>query len=242
MKTIGLLGGMSWESTATYYRIINETVRDRLGPLHSAPIAMVSVDFSEIETLQRAADWQGAARLLTGAAQAVERAGGDFLVIATNTMHKVADAIEAGIAIPLLHIADATAAAVRAGGLRRVALLGTRFTMEDDFYGGRLRGRHGLDVLVPDAAERTFIHRVIFDELCAGRILDDSRAGYLRIIEALARRGAEGVILGCTEIGLLVADGDAALPVFDTARIHAVAAAERAMERRPALENRDRAP
>jgi len=229
MKTIGLLGGMSWESTAVYYRIINETVRDRLGALHSAPIALVSVDFSEIEALQRAGDWKAATRLLTGAAQAVERAGGDFLVIATNTMHKVADAIEAGIAIPLLHIADATAAAVRARGLRRVALLGTRFTMEDDFYAGRLVDSHGLDVLVPDAAERAFVHRVIYDELCAGRIVDGSRAGLLRIIEELARRGAEGVVLGCTEIGLLVADGDAALPVFDTARIHAVAAAERAM-------------
>jgi len=229
MKTIGLLGGMSWESTAEYYRIINETVRDRLGALHSAPIVMVSVEFAEIEAMQQAGDWAGAARILVDAAQAVERGGAEFLVIATNTMHKLADAIAAGIAILILHIADATAGAVLTRGLKRVALLGTRFTMEEDFYSGRLREKHGLDVLVPAAEERAVIHRVIYEELCVGRVVEESRAAFLKIIGGLAAKGAEGVILGCTEIGLLVKAADSPLPVFDTARIHALAAVEKAL-------------
>lgn len=229
MKTIGLLGGMSWESTVEYYRIINEAVRDRLGPLHSAPMVLVSVEFSGIEAMQHAGDWAGAARVLVDAAQAVERGGAEFLVIATNTMHKLADAIAAGIAIPILHIADATAGAVLTRGIRRVALLGTRFTMEEDFYAGRLRDKHGLEVLIPEADERAMVHRVIYEELCAGHIVAESRAAFLSVIERLAARGAEGVILGCTEIGLLVKAGDSPLPVFDTTRIHALAAVELAL-------------
>lgn len=229
MKTIGLLGGMSWESTAEYYRIINETVRDRLGALHSAPIVLVSVEFAEIEAMQHAGDWDGAARILVDAAQAVERGGAEFLVIATNTMHKLADAVAAGIAIPILHIADATAGAVLTRGLKRVALLGTRFTMEEDFYSGRLRDKHGLDVLVPEAEARALIHRVIYEELCTGRIVEESRIAFLKIIGELAAKGAEGVIFGCTEIGLLVKAADVALPVFDTTRIHALAAVEKAL-------------
>lgn len=229
MKTIGLLGGMSWESTVEYYRIINETVRDRLGALHSAPIVLVSVEFAEIEAMQHAGDWDGAARILVDAAQAVERGGAEFLVIATNTMHKLADAVAAGIAIPILHIADATAGAVLTRGLKRVALLGTRFTMEEDFYSGRLRDKHGLDVLVPGTEARALIHRVIYEELCTGRIVEESRIAFLKIIEELAAKGAEGVIFGCTEIGLLVKAADVALPVFDTTRIHALAAVEKAL-------------
>ena len=193
------------------------------------PIVLVSVEFSEIEAMQQAGDWNGAARILVDAAQAVERGGAEFLVIATNTMHKLADAVAAGIAIPILHIADATASAVLTRGIKRVALLGTRFTMEEDFYAGRLRDGHGLDVLVPGAEERALIHRVIYEELCAGRISPESRAAFLKIIEGLAARGAEGVILGCTEIGLLIKAADVALPVFDTARIHALAAVEKAL-------------
>lgn len=229
MKTIGLLGGMSWESTAEYYRIINQTVRDRLGPLHSAKIAMVSVEFSEIERLQHAGKWDEQAAILTDASRAVERAGADFLLICTNTMHKLAGDIQAAIGIPILHIADPTAAAIHARGLSKVALLATRFTMEEDFYRGRLSETHGLDVMVPDAEDRETVHRVIYEELCAGRIEAESKARYLDIIERLTGRGAEGVILGCTEIGLLVKPGDLAVPVFDTACLHAVAAVDRAL-------------
>lgn len=229
MKTIGLLGGMSWESTVEYYRIINQTVRDRLGPLNSAKIAMVSVEFSEIEALQHAGDWTAAAAVLADAARAIERAGADFLLICTNTMHKLADEIGAGIGIPILHIADATAAAIRARGLARVGLLGTRFTMEEDFYRGRLVREHGLEVLIPDAAGREAVHRVIYDELCAGDIRDESRTRFQHVIDGLAAEGAEGVILGCTEIGLLLKPGDIDLPLFDTTRIHAVAAVDAAL-------------
>ena len=229
MKTIGMLGGMSWESTLEYYRIINRTVRDRLGPLHSAKIAMVSVEFAGIEDLMQAGRWDEVAARLAEAAQNVERAGADFLLICTNTMHKLAEPIGAAISIPILHIADATAAAVRIRGVHTVALLATRFTMEQEFYRGRLEREHGLKVLVPDEADRDIVHRVIFEELCAGRVAAASKAEYLRIIRDLAGRGAEGVILGCTEVGMLVKPEDIEIPVFDTAHIHAVAAVDRAL-------------
>ena len=230
MKTIGLLGGMSWESTAEYYRIINERVRERLGGLHSARLVLVSVEFDEVEALQHAGRWDDAAALLVDAARAIERGGADFLVICTNTMHKVAGTIEAALGIPLLHIADATAAAIAARRLRAVGLLATRFTMEEDFYRGRLEAEHGLSVIVPEAAERETVHRVIYDELCRGRVEAASKARYLGIIEALIGGGAEGIVLGCTEIGLLIKQGDLAVPVFDTTEIHAAAAVDRALE------------
>ena len=229
MKTIGLLGGMSWESTVPYYRQINEAVKARLGGLHSARIVLYSVDFADIERLQHDGDWDAAGAVLAGAAQALARAGADFIVLCTNTMHKVAPAIDAATNIPLLHIADPTAAAIRRAGLSRVGLLGTRFTMEQAFYRGRLVERHGIEVLVPEPGDRERVHRVIYDELCLGRIIDASRDDYREIIADLVARGAQGVILGCTEIGLLVGEGDAAVPVFDTARIHAEAAADWAL-------------
>lgn len=229
MRVIGLLGGMSWESTAEYYRVINQEVRRRLGRQHSAKLVMYSVDFEEIEQLQRAADWDRAGRILAAAAGGVQNGGADMLVLCTNTMHKVAPAIEAAIDIPLIHIADATAEAVLEQGIERVGLLGTRFTMEEDFYKGRLAEDHGLEVLVPDAEDRAIVDRVIFSELCLGKILEESRSEYERIIRGLADRGAEGVILGCTEIGLLVGPDDSALPVFDTTRIHSVTAVDRAL-------------
>lgn len=229
MRVIGLLGGMSWESTAEYYRVINQEVRRRLGRQHSAKLVMYSVDFEEIEQLQRAADWDRAGRILAAAAGGVQNGGADMLVLCTNTMHKVAPAIEAAIDIPLIHIADATAEAVLEQGIERVGLLGTRFTMEEDFYKGRLAEDHGLEVLVPDAEDRAIVDRVIFNELCLGEILEESRSEYERIIRGLADRGAEGVILGCTEIGLLVGPDDSALPVFDTTRIHSVTVVDRAL-------------
>jgi len=224
MKTIGLIGGMSWESTAPYYRQINELVRQRLGGLHSARLVLYSVDFHDIEQLQHTGRWDDAGAILAAAAKALEAAGAQFLVLCTNTMHKVAPAIEAAVSIPLLHIADATAAEIRRNGLRRVGLLATGFTMEQDFYRGRLEQRHAIEVIVPDAAEREFVHRVIYDELCLGVVRDDSRERYRRIIAALVERGAEGIIFGCTEIGLLVGAADAPVPVFDTVAIHAAAA------------------
>jgi aspartate racemase len=230
MKTIGMIGGMSWESSLEYYRIINEAVKEQLGDLHSAKSLMYSVDFAEIEVLQREGRWQDATRAMTEAAQAVEAGGADFLIICTNTMHKMADEVQQSIAIPLLHIADATAEAVKAQGLQRVGLLGTRFTMEQDFYRGRLVEKYGLDVLIPDSADREIVHRVIYNELVLGRIEPASKAEYLRIIAALAHAGAEGIILGCTEIGLLVSQADSALPLFDTTRIHALAAVEFAIQ------------
>ncbi len=229
MKTIGLLGGMSWESTETYYRLINEGVKARLGGLHSARIAMVSVDFAPIEELQASDDWEGAGRVLAEAAQGVEAAGADFLVIATNTMHEVAPAIEAAIGIPLLHIADATAAPIREAGVRTVGLLGTAFTMERDFYRGRLAERHDLEVLVPEAADRATVHRVIYEELVLGEIRDESRTEYLRIIDGLRERGAEAVIEGCTEISLLVGQQHTDVPLYDTTALHAAAAVELAV-------------
>lgn len=224
MKCIGLLGGMSWESTVSYYQALNRGVRAKLGGLHSARVLLNSVDFAAIERLQHAGDWPTTARLLAAEARKLQDGGADFLLIGTNTMHKVAPEIEAAIDIPLLHIADATAAKLRADGITRVGLLGTRFTMEQDFYKGRLQARFGLTVLVPDEAGRERVHRIIYDELCLGEIRASSRAEYLAIIAGLAAAGAEAVILGCTEIALLVGDARAAVPLYDTTAIHAEAA------------------
>jgi aspartate racemase len=229
MKTIGLIGGMSWESSIEYYRIVNEAVRDRLGGLHSAQSLMFSVDFAEVEALQHQGRWDEAAGIMADAARRLEKGGADFLVLCTNTMHKLADAIQAAVPIPLLHIADATAEAVRARGLSTVGLLGTRFTMEEEFYKGRLVGRHGLDVLVPDSDERELVHRVIYEELVVGEIRPASRAAFRGVIQGLIARGAAGIILGCTEIGLLVKAEDSPVPLFDTTRLHALAAVTEAL-------------
>ncbi len=230
MKTIGLLGGMSWESSVEYYRLINDAAKMCLGGLHSAKSVMYSVDFAEVEALQHENRWDDAAALLTSAAQNVERAGADCLVICSNTMHKVADTIQRNIDIPLLHIADATAEQIRKQGIGTIGLLGTRFTMEEDFYRGRLTDRYGLRVLVPDPDDRALVHRVIYDELCLGAINDRSRAQYAEIMDRLVQSGAEGIILGCTEIGLLVSAGDNAVPLFDTTHIHAHAAVAWALQ------------
>jgi aspartate racemase len=230
MKTMGLIGGMSWESSAEYYRIINETTKARLGGLHSAKSILYSVDFAEIETLQHQGRWEETAHILSHAAKSLETAGAEFIILCTNTMHKVAGEIEANIRIPLLHIADATARIIRAQGLRRIGLLGTRFTMEEDFYKGRLTQKHGLEVLVPDLGDREIVHRVIYEELCVGHINQASRQQFVTIMERLAGAGAEGIILGCTEIGLLVKEGDSPVPLFDTTRLHAEAAVSYALE------------
>ena len=229
MRTIGLLGGMSWESTATYYRAINKGVKEKLGGLHSAKICMISVDFDEIEKLQHADDWDGAGDMLSRSAQAVEAGGADFLVICTNTMHKVAAQLAQRIQIPILHIADATAEHLKAKGLERVGLLGTKFTMEQEFYAGRLRDQHGIQVLLPESEERSIIHGVIYEELCLGNILDSSKRAFLDIIRKLHHRGAHGVILGCTEIAMLVQASDTEIPLFATTAIHTQAAVERAL-------------
>lgn len=229
MKTIGLIGGMSWESTIPYYRQINECVKARLGGLHSAKIALYSVDFAEIERLQHAGDWDAAGRILAQAAKAVEAAGADVIVVCTNTMHKVAPAIAQAVRIPLLHIADATAEEIKVAGHSTVGLLGTRFTMEQDFYKGRLQDTHGLRVVVPEEAERAIVHRVIYDELCQGTVSAASRAEFQRIMRELADAGAQAIILGCTEISLLVGPGDSPVPLFDTTAIHARKAAEWAL-------------
>lgn len=226
LKVIGLIGGMSWEGTAGYYRIINEGIKARMGGLHSAEIAMYSVDFAPIEKLQLAGDWDAMARVLAGAARRIESAGADFLLICTNTMHKVAPQIEEAIGIPLLHIADATAEVLVGEGIKTVGLLGTAFTMEQDFYRGKLEMSHGLEVLVPDSQDRKFIHRVIYEELCLGKLEASSRTEFLRIIADLASRGAEGIILGCTEIGMLVHQADTPVRLFDTTLIHAEKAVE----------------
>ena len=227
MKTIGLLGGMSWESTVSYYRLINEAVRERLGGLHSARCVLYSVDFAEVEALQSAGRWAEATGLLLTAARGLEAAGADFVLICTNTMHKVADAIEAEAGLSLLHIADATGAALQAAGVSCVGLLGTRFTMDDEsIVSARLRRQGGIEVLAPDPADRDEVHRVIFDELCRGVIDDRSRATYVAVIERLRERGAQGVILGCTEIALLIDAAISPLPVFDSTALHAAAAAE----------------
>ncbi|QGW63482.1 amino acid racemase [Lysobacter soli] len=225
MKTLGLIGGMSWESTVPYYRTINQTVKEQLGGLHSARLLLYSVDFAEIEKLQHAGDWEAAGAVLADAARSLKGGGAQLLVICTNTMHKVADAVEAASGLPLLHIADATGDAIRARGITRIGLLGTRFTMEQDFYRRRLSEGHGLDVLVPEPDERDLVHRVIYDELCQGVIRDESRAQYRRVMDGLVARGAQGIILGCTEIGLLVGEDDASVPLFDTTALHARAAA-----------------
>jgi len=229
MRTLGLLGGMSWESTLPYYRIVNERVRERLGGLHSARLVLYSVDFAEIERLQHAGDWTAAGRVLADAAYALQRAGAEALVICTNTMHRVLEAIEETVDIPVLHIADSTARRMRAQGVKTIGLLGTRFTMEHDFYSGRLE-ENGFVVLTPDAAQRADVHRIIYDELCLGTIEDTSRERYRAIMADLVRRGAEGIILGCTEICLLVGAADTSVPVFDTTRIHAEDAADWAID------------
>ncbi|SNY49295.1 aspartate racemase [Arsukibacterium tuosuense] len=230
MKTIGLLGGMSWQSTIPYYRIINETVKHQLGGLHSAKVILYSVDFAEIERMQRAGDWHAAGQLLAEAATRLEAAGADFIVLCTNTMHKVAGAIEEATKLPLLHIADATAMAVKAAGYKTIGLLGTNFTMEQPFYKTRLTEQHGLSVLVPNEAERQQVHQIIYDELCVGKVLPESREQYRQIIAGLVAHGAEAIILGCTEISLLISQQDAAVPLFDTTDIHARSAAELALQ------------
>lgn len=229
MKTIGLIGGMSWESSLEYYRILNETVKARLGGTHSARCVMYSLDFDEIETLQRESRWDEATRAMIAAARNVQAGGADFVIICTNTMHKMATQVAAAIDIPLLHIADATAAAIKDHGLHKVGLLGTKFTMEEDFYRGRLEEMHGLEVLIPEAGEREVVHRVIYEELVLGKVRDVSRDQYKDVIEKLTAAGAQGVILGCTEIGLLVRQEDCRVPLFDTTVIHAVAAVELAL-------------
>lgn len=229
MQTIGLIGGMSWESTLPYYRILNETVRDALGGLHSAKVLLHSVDFHQIEVLQHAGDWDGAGEAMAAAARSLHAGGADFIVLCTNTMHRVADAITAATPLPLLHIADGTADALTAAGITRVGLLGTRFTMEQDFYRERLEAR-GFEVITPDADDRGQVHRIIYDELCQGVIHDDSRGQYRRIMATLAEAGAQGIILGCTEISLLVDQTDATVPLFDTTALHARAAALRSLE------------
>ncbi|MCB1931038.1 MAG: aspartate/glutamate racemase family protein [Candidatus Accumulibacter sp.] len=229
MKTIGLIGGMSWQSTIPYYRIINEAVQARLGGLHSAKLLLGSVDFQPLEAMQRAGDWAAAGQLLAQAGRSLEAAGADFLVLCTNTMHRVAPAIEAAVELPLLHIADPTADAIRRAGFSTVGLLGTSFTMEQAFFRERLRHGHGIDVLVPDAADREIVHRVIYEELCAGQLRPASRAEYRRIIGRLVAKGAQAVILGCTEISLLVDAADATVALFDTTHLHATKAAEVAL-------------
>jgi len=226
MKTLGLIGGMSWESTVPYYRMINEHVKQQLGGLHSAKLFLYSVDFYEIEKLQMAGDWQQAGEILGNAANALARAGAEVIVVCTNTMHKVADDIERIGGLPLLHIADATAEKIKGQGLRKIGLLGTRFTMEQDFYRGRLQDIHQIEVVTPDEADRVIVHRIIYEELCLGIVNDASREEYRQIIAKLELQGVEGIILGCTEITLLVGAEDASVPVLDTTAIHSLAAAE----------------
>jgi aspartate racemase len=230
MKTIGLIGGMSWESTATYYRIINELVRERLGGLHSARICLCSLDFAEIAAQQAQGDWDAMAALLGGAAAHLDAAGADCVLICTNTMHKLADAVQARISIPLLHIADAAAERAAAQGITCVGLLGTRFTMEDGFYAERLSSTHPITVITPDEADRAVVHRVIYDELCRGKRDAASKAEFARIMQALVERGAQAIVLGCTEIGLLVDQSDVRVPLLDTTVIHAQAAVAFALD------------
>jgi aspartate racemase len=229
MKIVGLIGGMSWESTIPYYRQINESIKESLGGLHSAKIILYSVDFHDIERLQHAGDWETAGRMMRDAARCLEGAGADFLVLCTNTMHRVAAAIEAAVHIPLLHIADPTAAEISAAGFSTVGLLGTRFTMEESFYKDRLQERQGLRTMIPLSDDCQIIHRIIYEELCLGQTRDESRNECRRVIRSLVHRGAQAVILGCTEISLLVDQHDSAVPLFDTTRIHARKAAEWAL-------------
>lgn len=229
MKTIGMLGGMSWESTTSYYKALNEGVKNSLGGLHSAKICMVSVDFDEIEKLQHQGNWAETASILTQAAKSVEAGGADFLLICTNTMHKVADEIASHITIPILHIGDATAEKLKHDKISCVGLLGTQFTMEQDFYKKRLADKHNIDVIIPESAERKVIHDVIYSELCLGKISDSSRKQYLQIIQSLFDRGAQAVILGCTEIALLVKQQHTKVPLYDTTKIHAQEAVKLAL-------------
>ena len=229
MKTLGLIGGMSWESTVPYYRLINEGVKARLDGLHSARLVLYSVDFAQVEVLQRAGDWAAAGDLLAQAARTLQTAGAQAIVLCTNTMHKVAPAIEAAVQLPLLHIADATADAIVAQGLKRVALLGTRFTMEQDFYKSRLSEQYGLDVMVPNPTERAAVHRIIYEELCLGQIRESSREVYRSIIRGLVEQGAQAIVLACTEIGLLVSAQDYTVPLFDSTVLHAQAAVDWAL-------------
>lgn len=230
MKTIGLIGGMSWESTQNYYKAINQGVKERLGGLHSAKIVLVSVDFAEIEELQRLGDWNKSAELLASAAKSLERAGADFFLICTNTMHKVAEQVQAAVNIPLLHIADATAKTLLLDGINTVGLLGTRFTMEQDFYKGRLIDHFQLGVVVPNEAEQTVVHQVIYNELCLGVVNPMSRECYLDIIQQLVEQGAQAVILGCTEIAMLVEPNHTSVKLYDTTAIHAEAAVDFALK------------
>ena len=229
MKTIGMIGGMSWESSVEYYKLVNEGIHEELGGVHSAKCVMVSVDFAEVEVLQKEGRWPEATQDMIKAARQVQAAGADFLLICTNTMHKMADEVQAAISIPLLHIADAAAEAVKSAGLRKIGLLGTRFTMQGDFFKGRLADKFGLDVITPSEEDQTIIHEVIYNELVVGKIEPASKMAYLAIIEKLAQSGAQGVILGCTEIGLLVKQSDCILPLFDTTLLHAQAAVEEAL-------------
>ena len=229
MKTIGLIGGMSWESSIEYYRITNETVREKLGGLHSSKSVMYSVDFAEIETLQHHNRWEEATQLMIEAAQHVQNGGADFVLICTNTMHKMAEDVQKHIDIPILHIADATAETIKSKGLTKIGLLGTRFTMEEQFYRGRLESKHGLTVLIPNEEDREIIHRVIYDELCLGEVKSSSKGKYAAIIDKLIQAGAQGIILGCTEISLLVKEAHSSVPIFDTTLIHATSAVEYAL-------------
>jgi aspartate racemase len=231
-RVIGMLGGMSWESTAEYYRLANEGVRARLGGLHSARVVLASLDFAEIEALQMAGEWDRAGDVLAGEAARLEAAGAEVLVLCTNTMHKVADRVQAAVGIPMLHLADTTAAAVHAAGLTTVGLLATGFTMEQDFYRDRLAG-HGLTVLVPDAADRAAVHRIIYEELCRGVVREESRRLYRQVIDRLVGAGAEGVVLGCTEIELLIGQADSPVPVFPTTRLHVEAALDASLQPGP---------
>lgn len=228
-KTIGLIGGMSWESSAEYYRLLNETVRARFGGLHSAPCILMSVDFDEIATLQRAGDWNALEDKMVGCAQALEKAGADLLLICTNTMHRMAEEVQTAVGIPLVHIADVTAAKIAQAGLKRVGLLGTQYTMEQTFYRERLAEKFGLEVLIPEESDRQTVHQVIFSELCLGQTLDASRQFYREVIQRLVERGAEGIILGCTEIMLLISSADSPVPLFDTTAIHVQAALKTAL-------------
>ena len=230
MKTIGIIGGMSWESSTEYYQILNRHAKARLGGHHNASSLLLTVDFATVEAHQRAGNWDALGTLMAGAARQLERGGADLVILATNTMHRVCESIEQAIAIPFLHIADPTGHALRAAGIERVGLLGTRYTMEQAFYTGRLRERYALDTLVPNESDRADVHRIIYDELCHGAIRDDSRRVYQRVISDLAARGAQAVILGCTEITLLIKPEHAALPVFDTTALHAQAAVDWAIE------------
>lgn len=230
MKILGLIGGMSWESTIPYYRMINQQVKEQLGGLHSAKIILYSVDFHEIEQLQAKGDWHTAAKVLSDAAVSLKRAGAEVIVVCTNTMHKVADDIEADCGLPLLHIADATAAQIKQQGINKIGLLGTRYTMEQDFYRGRLAEQHDIEVITPDSIDREIINRIIYEELCLGIITETSRQEYRRIIGKLEQQGVQGIIFGCTEITLLVNAQDAQVPVFDTTAIHAKTAAEYALK------------